>query len=55
VSLATRSDPDCAESNGVCEHRACAAKPFCIVSELEQVKRHYGKSREDQFKIKVGA
>ncbi|CAD7699589.1 unnamed protein product [Ostreobium quekettii] len=38
--------------NRVCGHAACGAQTFCIVEQLEEVKRHY-QGRVDQFRIKA--
>ncbi|GLC35860.1 hypothetical protein PLESTF_001233200 [Pleodorina starrii] len=38
--------------NGVCSHRCCAARPFCILSELKRTRDLY-MGREDQFRIKA--
>lgn len=41
-------------TNGVCTHRACSLRPYCLVSRLEEVKKAYLQGRgTDQYRIKA--
>ncbi|PRW58402.1 DNA polymerase lambda [Chlorella sorokiniana] len=41
-------------TNGVCSHACCAARPYCIIDRLNDVKKAYIASRNlDQFRIKA--
>eukprot|EP00884_Botryococcus_braunii_P020197 jgi/Botrbrau1/6861/Bobra.152_2s0020.1 len=51
--VSTADSVEAAPQNGVCDHMACSAKPFCLVAELERSKANYSERGPDQFKIKA--